>query len=269
MTFRYNSERCWGFAKKLVFALILLCMFATPSAAAPEDEDWEKWKEVVRKADELTRGVKSYSECEMSITTPRWERTIGLNAWTEGTQKALIIITSPAKEKGVSTLKIGREMWSYVPRIDRIIKIPPSMMLQSWMGSDFTNEDLAKADSIVSEYTHSLARTEREEGEEVWIIQCDPKPDAAVVWGKVVIAVRKRGYLPLWEELYNEQGDLIKRLVFSNVRTVSGREVPATMTMRNLKKEGHQTVIDCAVLDFDPQFDPAIFSLQFLKRSGR
>ena len=125
MTFRYNSERCWGFAKKLVFALILLCMFATPSAAAPEDEDWEKWKEVVRKADELTRGEKSYSECEMSITTPRWERTIGLNACTEGTQKALIIITSPAKERGYPPLKSAGRCGAMVPGLTGLSKFRP------------------------------------------------------------------------------------------------------------------------------------------------
>lgn len=250
----------------IVFLLSALCVF---SAGAEIDQEWEKWKEIVRKADDLTRGERSYSECSMTVTTPHWERTIKLNAWTQGTDKALIVITSPAKEKGVASLKIGREMWSFVPRIDRTIKIPPSMMLQSWMGSDFTNEDLAKADSIVTEYTHHLERTEVIDGEEVWIISCIPKADAAVVWGKIVIAVRKRGYLPLWEDLYNEDGGLIKKLTFSNVQTISGREVPTVMMMENLKKKGSRTVIDCPMLDFQPRIDEDLFSLQNLKRSGR
>ena len=270
-SFRLNQVIARSNGKLVLVPLIafLLSALCGLSAGAELDEEWEKWEEIVRKADDLTRGERSYSECSMTVTTPHWERTIRLNAWTQGTDKALIVITSPAKEKGVASLKIGREMWSFVPRIDRTIKIPPSMMLQSWMGSDFTNEDLSKADSIVTEYTHRLERTEMIDGEEVWIISCIPKPDAAVVWGKIIIAVRKRGYLPLWEDLYDEDGELIKRLTFSGVRTISGREVPTVMVMENLKKRGNRTMIDCPTLDFQPRMEEDLFSLQNLKRSGR
>lgn len=245
----------------LGFLMLSLNKWGWASELTPED--------IVRKSDELLRGTKSYSELEMTVVRPHWERTIKMKAWTEGTEKALIFITSPAKEKGIGSLKIGHEMWNYLPKVNRVIKIPPSMMMQSWMGSDFTNDDLVKADSIVVDYNHTHTKDEKVDGEEVFVIQCDPKPEAAVVWGKIIIWIRKRGYVPLREELYNEKGEMVKLLTFSDIKSVSGREVPLEMVMKNLKKDKHQTRIKYHVLDFNPVTKKDIFSLGELKRLGQ
>ncbi len=250
--------------KKILFLGFLMLSLNKGSWAAELTPE-----EIVRKSDELLRGTKSYSELEMTIVRPYWERTLKMKAWTEGTEKALVFITSPVKEKGIGSLKIGHEMWNYLPKVNRVIKIPPSMMMQSWMGSDFTNDDLVKADSIVVDYEHIHIKDEKVDGEEVFVIRCDPKPEAAVVWGKIIVWIRERGYVPLREELYNEKGEMVKLLTFSDIRTISGREVPLEMVMKNLKKDKHQTTIKYHVLDFNPVIKEDIFSLRELKRLGK
>ena len=225
--------------------------------------------EIVKKAYDKMQGKSSMGEMSMTIVRPGWSRTVTMKSWSLGTDYTMIYITSPAREKGHVFLKRKTEMWNWVPAIDRMIKLPPSMMMQSWMGSDFTNDDLAKADSIVVDYNHIHIKDEKMDGEEVLVIQCDPKPKAAVVWGKIIIWIRKRGYVPLREGFYNEKGEMVKLLTFSDIRPVSGREVPMEMIMKNLKKDKHQTRIKYHILDFNPVIKKDIFSLGKLKRLGQ
>ena len=147
--------------------------------------------EIIKKVDQKMRGNYSYQEMEMKIVRPDWERSITMKSWTKGTTYAIILITAPAKEKGQVFLKRDKEMWNWVPSIERKIKIPPSMMMQSWMGSDFTNDDLVRESSIVVDYEHNYLGEEDINGITCWKLELDPKPEAPVVWGKIISWVDK------------------------------------------------------------------------------
>lgn len=213
--------------------------------------------------DELYRSKASYSELEMEITTPHWQRTLAMNGWTEGLKKTFIRITSPEKEKGVATLRIGSEMWNYLPKTNKVIKIPPSMMMSSWMGSDFTNDDLVKEFSLFKDYSYERIYPDGGKSDTVFV-NCIPHPDLPVVWGNIVVAVRALDSIPLWQKYYDEQGKLMRVLEYSDVKTFDGRVIPATMTMIPQEKEGHKTVIRYTTIKFNPPLDEDIFSLRNL-----
>jgi outer membrane lipoprotein-sorting protein len=196
----------------------------------------------------------------MTVTTPRWERTLTMTAWEKRREKTFIRILSPARERGVVTLRIGNEMWNYLPRVERVIKIPPSMMLQSWMGSDFTNDDLVKESSIVDDYTHEITGTETVGKDIAFKVVATPKEDAPVVWGSIVYWVRKADYVPLKEEFYSENKELVRLLEFSEIREVGGRVIPTTWTMTPVKKPGRKTVFRIIEMEFDADIPDAVFT---------
>lgn len=168
--------------KGCLFFLIVVLVNCAEVGAVPEIIA----KDIVKKADSLLRGETNHGMSEMTIITPNWERTLRLKSWQNGIEKTFIRILLPQKDAGIGFLKIKNEMWSYLPTVERIIKIPPSMMMQPWMGSDFTNDDLVKGSSIVDDYEHREIGIEKVEGQDVYKIESDPKPDAPVVWGKII-----------------------------------------------------------------------------------
>ncbi len=223
-------------------------------------------KEIVRRADELMRGKTQQGVYRMTIIRPDWQRSTEFAFWSEGTKKSFIRIQEPARDRGVAFLKIGREMWNYIPRINRVIKIPPSMMLQSWMGSDFTNDDLVKESSMVEDYTHTLLGREVLEGKNAYKIKFIPKPDAPVAWDHLVEWIRVSDYVPLRAEYFNERDEHIRTLVFSDIKKMSGRTLPARMELIEVKKTGHSTVLLLEEVTFDRPIDQAVFTKQFLRR---
>ena len=225
-------------------------------------------KDIVKRSDDLMRGLQSYAKVTMKIKRPEWSREVIMETWSEGTEKAFIRTLAPAKEKGVTFLKIGREAWNYLPSAERVIKIPPSMMLQSWMGSDFTNDDLVKADSLVVDYTHKIEKDYEENGIKFWQLLLVPKENAAVVWGKVVLKVRQDNYVTTKCEYFNEDMKLVKYFETSNIQKVEGKFVPMEFTMKNLKKSGYSTTIIYDELTFKPKIGPDTFSKSNLKRKG-
>jgi len=222
--------------------------------------------EIVRQADEAWRGARSYAKLKMTVKRPNWTRTLEMEGWTEGTRKSFIRVLSPPKENGVTFLKKGREAWQYVPAIDRIIKIPPSMMLQSWMGSDFTNDDVVRADSLVVDYEHRITSETEESGVARWIIEAIPKPDAAVVWGKVLLDIRKSNFVADKVSYFDEDGSLIKYYETSEIRVVDEREVPMHLVMTDFTREGHSTTLHYEVLTLKPEMRPDTFTLRNLRR---
>ena len=182
---------------KIKIFIILLVL--ANSAAFAQDI-----KEIIRKSDEKFRGTSSEGEMTMIIERPTWSREVTMKSWSLGNEYSLIYITAPAKEKGQVFLKREKEMWNWVPNIERIIKIPPSMMMQSWMGSDFTNDDLVRESSIVHDYTHNLLGEEIIDGYNCYKVELIPLDDAPVVWGKVIIWVSKEEYYWLKSEYYDE-----------------------------------------------------------------
>jgi outer membrane lipoprotein-sorting protein len=212
------------------------------------------------------RGDSIEGVYEMRIRTPSWERELELKVFSLGRDKIFIRILSPAKEAGIATLRVGDEMWNYVPSIEKIIKIPPSMMLQPWMGSDFANDDLVKESSIVHDYTHSIIAEEIVNGDKIYKIAMVPNPDAPVVWGKIVRHVRAKDFVPLREEYYSEKGELVKTLTYSNIGLVSDRTIPKTWTMTSHTKPGHTTQILLKDVTYNTDLEPRIFTQNFLKR---
>jgi Outer membrane lipoprotein-sorting protein len=221
---------------------------------------------IVRKADEKVRGKSSQADMVMRIVRPTWQREIGLKSWSRGTDLGLILVTAPARDKGTAFLKRRREVWNWQPAIDRTIKLPPSMMLQSWMGSDFTNDDLVKESSAVDDYRHTLARDTLIDGRPAYKIILVPKEEAAVVWGKVVTYIDKKEYLQLLTRFYDEDNALVNTMQGSQIRLLGGRLLPARLEVIPAEHPAHRTIIEYRSLRFDLPLAEDFFSLQNLKR---
>jgi len=222
--------------------------------------------EIIRRSDDLLRRGESFARLTMVIERPDWTRTVVMDAWTQGASNVLTRVLSPKKEKGVTFLKRGREAWQFVPSIDRTIKIPPSMMLQSWMGSDFTNDDVVRADSIVTDYTHEITDEVTEDGFDYWMITSTPKPGAPVVWGKIVFKIRKQNYVPDRADYFDEDGERIKYYQAFDIRPIEDLEVATRFTMYDLTRPGYQTTLQYDNMSFSPEIRKGTFSLRNLKR---
>jgi outer membrane lipoprotein-sorting protein len=223
-------------------------------------------KEIVKKADHLLRGESSYSEMEMEIIRPSWTRTLHFKGWTKGDDYSLVYITYPQREKGQRFLKRAREMWNYIPSIDRMIKIPPSMMMQSWMGSDLTNDDLVNAASIVNDYDQKLLRTETLRGKECYVIEMVPHEEAPVVWGKILIWITKDQFLTLKNEYYDEAMILVNEETLDEIKNVGNRTIPTRYTMIPANKEGHKTTLKFLKIEFGVDLHDSFFSIQNMKQ---
>jgi hypothetical protein len=222
--------------------------------------------EIIRRSDDLLRRGESYAEVTMVIQRPDWKRRLVMEAWTQGVSNSFIRVLSPAKDKGVKFLKMGREAWQYVPAVDRTIKIPPSMMLQSWMGSDITNDDIVRADSLVVDYNHFLKKETEEKGEKFWIIEGIPKENAPVVWGRILFQIRQRNFVAERVEYYDEDGALVKYYTSHDIRRVEGEEVATGVTMVDVTRPGYRTVLSYERLTFHPATPRDTFTLRNLKR---
>ena len=242
---------------RIVELVLLACigLVALPAGAAEPTI-----KELLDATDDVSRGESSVSTIEMQVKTRRYERTMSMQAWSRGEEDSLIRILSPAKDAGTTTLKVGDDMWNYIPKVDRTMKIPPGMMSGSWMGSHFSNDDLVKSNRLADEFTYE--KESLIDG--VYTIVCTARPDAAVVWGKVVVKVRA-DKIPVEVAYYDEDGELARRMVFSDVRDFDGRKVPATMLLTPADKPEEFTRITTTALDFDVKLDDRTFSLQSLR----
>lgn len=221
---------------------------------------------IVKKADELIRAKSSYTEMTMSIIKPTWSREMVMKIWALEPDYALVYIEAPAKDKGTVTLKRKREVWNWIPSVHRAIKIPPSMMMQDWMGSDFTNDDLVRQSSIVIDYTHMIVGEERKDGYECYKIEMIPKPDAGVVWGKIITWISKEGYLQLQADHYDEDLVLIKSMIGSKITKLGGRTIPTHWEMIPHDKPGQKTIMDYTDMKFNIKIDESFFSQQNMKR---
>ena len=222
--------------------------------------------EIVRRCDDLLRGEESYCKLTMTITRPSWSRTVVMEAWTQGTENSFIRVLSPPKEQGVTFLKKGREAWQYAPAIDRVIKIPPSMMLQSWLGSDFSNDDVVRADSLVVDYDHAIVSEPEEDGVAYWIIAATPKSAAPVVWGRVELKIRKEDFIPVRVGYYDEDGTLVKYYETADYAEVEGRKLALQAIMHDQTRPGNRTEIRYDSLTFRPDLRPDTFTVQNLRR---
>lgn len=245
--------------KLLVIELIFL--FAAMSAFAQDA------KEIVKKADTKFKGEKtSYSEMSMTIVRPKYSRNLELKSWSEGTENSLTLITAPAKEKGQTFLKSGNNLWSWNPTIQRLIKLPPAMMSQGWMGSDFSNDDIMKESSIVADYKHSIIGNETIDDYACHVIELIPLEDSDVIWGKIVLWISETDYLQLKAAYYDEDEYLVKTHLAHTVKTFQDRTLPSIMEIIPDDEDGFKTIVTITDMKFNNSIPKNFFSQQNMKR---
>ncbi|EHR7860236.1 outer membrane lipoprotein-sorting protein [Vibrio parahaemolyticus] len=242
---------------KVVAALFFLLFTSLSDAESAFD--------IVQKSDQAMRGKSSYSEATMEIVRPDWTRSMTMKSWTKGTELSLVLVTAPAKDKGSASLKRHREMWNWVPSIERVIKIAPSMLSQSWMGSDFTNDDLINQSSIVVDYQHALLGNDSFDGDKVWVIEATAKPDAPVVWNKVTLWISQSTYLQRKVEFYDEFDERVNVLTTYDVKELGGRKIATRMEMKPVDKPGNKTIFTTHQAQFDFDINDDFFSQQQMK----
>jgi hypothetical protein len=240
--------------KHLTLAL-LICLSATVQVFALD------LRKLIRETEDQHMGRSSLAEMTMAVSTEHWQRTTRMEAWSLRRDYFLVRILEPVKERGVATLKIDKEVWNYLPKVDRTIKVPPSMMGGSWMGSHITNNDLVKAAHIDEDYDFTLLA----EDDRSWTIEALPKPDAAVIWGKIVYRLEKQRRVPIEVGYYDEEMIEVRKIVFDRIEPLDDRFVPMRMTVEPLDKPQERTVLDYSRLQFNIPLDENFFSLRNLK----
>lgn len=218
-------------------------------------------RDLIRRIETQYQGDTSHSTCLMRVVTARWTREMTLEMWSKGRDRFLVRVLAPKKDEGVASLKVVNDMWNYLPNIDRLVKIPSSMMGESWMGSDLTNDDLVKENQVDQLYDLTMTAT----GDTARITAI-PKPDAAVVWGKIIYAVDTDRFIPISVDYHDESGELVRTITFDDVRQIEGRRVPMKMIVLPLDKPGERTVLEYRNLDFDIRLSDDFFSLPSLRR---
>lgn len=244
-------------ASRLLTGSLLMGALLLPRAAWTLD-----LAALIRDVEQQYHGTSSHALTSMKVRTANWERTLEMEAWSLGRDYFLVRILEPAKERGVATLKRDREVWNYLPKVDRTIKVPPSMMGGSWMGSHITNDDLVKASHIDEDYTLRLL----EEDDDHWLIECLPKPEAAVVWGKIIYRLSKQPRVPVQVDYYDEEQQRVREIRFSDVRKLGDRTVPLKLKVTPLDKPGEQTVLHYRDLAFGVPIDQGYFNLRSLQQ---
>jgi hypothetical protein len=220
--------------------------------------------DIVRRIDSLYRSESSEALVEMEIVTPHWQRTLRMRAWSLGMNKTFIRILEPKKEEGITTLRIGNEMWNYLPKINKVMKIPPSMMMSSWMGSDFTNDDLVREFTFLESYHFELITPDSPEKDLVYI-KCVPKEGLPIVWGHVLLAAQRTDAMPVWQKYFDEKGTLVREILFQEVKPFGSRRIPSVMELIPRTKEEQKTVLRYLEARFDVDLDPDIFTLRNLR----
>ncbi len=240
---------------------LALALFSAPAVAHSQ----ESARDIIDRVDRIMRGESSYGVATMEVVTENWERSMTMEVWSLGTEYSLIRITAPNKEAGTATLKAGDDIWNYLPRVDRSIKIPASLMMGAWMGSHFTNDDLVKESRLIEDYDIEIQFEGERDGADVWEFVLTPKPEAAVVWGRITYEVRKDDLMPTWARYYDEDDTLVRTMTFSDYRVMGGRLVPAAMDMLPEDKPGERTSVRYSEIEFDIEIDESFFSLRSLR----
>ncbi len=251
----------WILKNVILILLFILCFlqFIPSIAETPAD--------IVEKAENLYKGSSSYGTFTMNVVTPDYKRTVQMEAWNVGNDKALILIKSPKKEAGNKTLKIKNELWSYLKSTETTMKLPSSMLLQSWNGSDLTNDDLVHEVNLARDYTTTILSSNEKDGtESCWKLQLIPKPTTPVVWGKIYYWIRQSDYIPTKIEYYDEKNTLMRTMTFSDIKVMDKRKIPSKWTIINNKKKGNYTEFIYDDVKFDLKIPEKVFSFRELEK---
>lgn len=234
--------------------------------SAQTEQAFTNATELMRHIDRLWRSDSSYAEMSMQVKTERYERTMQMEAWSKGKERSLIVITAPRKDKGIATLKVENNIWNYLPKIRRVSKVPASMMSGSWMGSHFTNDDLVKENTFEDDYDSTITFQGERENQEIIEVTSTPKPNAAVIWGKVITIIAKKNLTPLQALYYDEEGKLIRKMLFDQLKTINNKVIPMRMKLLPLNEPGESTIVTYHSLEFNIDLKDSFFSLQNLQK---
>jgi outer membrane lipoprotein-sorting protein len=243
--------------------IVLVVMLLLYSCANAQDV-----QPLVKAAVDYYRGESSIATVDMIIHRPNWKRTLTIKAWTRGQKDSIFFIAAPPKDEGNGTLKKGREMWMYNPKVNRIIKLPPSMMSQAWMGSDFSNNDIARSDSIIEDYTHTIVDTETHDEKKVYVVESIPRPDAPVVWGKQRLKIRE-DHILLGQDFFDEDLALVKAMTGQHIQMLGGKLFPKIWKMQKADVTDEYTLLDYKELSFEQTLPDKLFTLSSLKNPRR
>ena len=243
--------------KSVVACAVLLCSAAAVSQEITADE-------VIRKAMDNYRGLTSHGQMSMTIHRTDWQREMAMNTWTEGDKRTLVRVTAPAKDTGNGTLSVDGNMWTYSPKVNRVIKVPASMMSQNWMGSDFSNKDVAKADDIIDQYDHSLLSVAENAGITIYEIQSVPHEDAAVVWGREVMRIRADKVV-VEHKFYDQDDELVKELESLEIGEMGGRTIAIRQRMHKIETPDEWTEVQVNSVDYEIDIPDSTFTLSSLR----
>lgn len=250
---------------KFMMSLFLMMALLFSSAVMAQSKAVDI-KTILDNVDRLYRADHSFGKIEMRIETPNWKRTLEIDVWAKGLDKTFIRILAPQKDKGVATLRILNEMWNFFPKIDKTMKVPPSMMMGSWMGSDFTNDDLVKESTFLKDYDAKFSDSDESKKDSAhYYIELKPKAMTATVWDKIILIVNKANSTPLRQEYYDDKGEKVREIVFKEIRKFGNKNIPAIMELTPFNKKGHKTTIEYKELKFD-SVDESIFSQTNLQK---
>ncbi|MCH7880675.1 MAG: outer membrane lipoprotein-sorting protein [Proteobacteria bacterium] len=250
--------------KLIRIGLLFFCLSGSAAQLIAVDDNVLDPRDLIRAAMEHWRGVTSYSDMTMTVHRSDWERTLSIQAWTQGDKVSLVRVTGPKRDAGNSTLIRDRNMWTYSPKVNRIIKVPSSMMKQSWMGSDFSNRDISKSTDIIDQYDHRLIHTEQKEGHRYYTIESIPHEDAAVVWGKEVVVIRD-DFVMMRQEFWDQDDVLVKEMRTLEVMVMDGRTIARRMRMSKADAPGEWTEMLVDNIDFDVALSDSLFTLSNLR----
>ncbi len=221
--------------------------------------------DVVKKMDDKMKGKSSLAEITVKIIRPKWEREMSMKVWTKGSDYSMVFVTAPVKERGNAFLRRKKEVWNWVPGLEKIIKLPPSMMSQSWMGTDFTNDDLVKHSSVLNDYTQKFAEDVPVAGVLCYKIILTPKPDAAVVWNKVILFIDKKDFIQMRTEFYDEDNELVNILTGGDIKILGGKMLASRIEMSPANKSAQKTVLMYNSIVFDREISDTFFAPDQMK----
>ena len=252
----------------VIFSVIISLSYTVSLSFAQQDDAARKRaKEILREVDDMWRGASSHTILTMQVKTSHYARNMRLEGWSKGKEKTLVRILTPLKEKGTATLKSGSNIYTYLPRTDRTIRLTSGMMMGSWMGSHFTNDDLVKESRMEEDYDPTVSFEGRRDNQDIMEFTLIPKPDAPVVWGKVVLSALTDGYLPLIQYYYDEDMNIARTITFNKVKQMAGRLRPTVMRVVPEDKPNEYTELVYEKIEMDIKLSDAFFSLSHLKRT--
>jgi len=246
-------------------SILLFCLLAAMPLASSQGQDPDP-AEIIDRMEQVMRGNSNYAEMTMRIERPRYQREVSMRSWMYDRDYSMIIITAPSRDEGTAFLMRENDIWNYDPRIDRTIRLPSSMMAQSWMGSDFTNDDLVRDTDPVKDFEHEILRTEEYEGRNAYVIRLIPKPDTPIVWGKVKMWICTDSYIQLRVENYDQQDELVNTMKLEEIREMGDREIPTRITVIPADKDNERTILVYEKLEFGIDINRRFFTQENMHR---